>query len=130
MRFHYHRLPMPFSILIRKFLPIWSTLLALLFPVVFFAAQSSSNDGDWWQKSSAAAQEGFILGYGDCYADPEGTRVHVIGDEGDVRIAVSTYYQSHASERHRPVAKVLEDVWSGHNPHAGCTACACRGRVV
>jgi hypothetical protein len=93
---------------------VWIGVASFLASLLLFAAQSSTPDGDWWQKSSAAEQEGFILGFGDCYADAEGTRVRVISDDSDVRIAVSTYYQSHASERHRPAARVLKDIWSGH----------------
>lgn len=98
----------------RKRLHSWFWLVTLFFPSLLVGAQSSTSDGDWWQKSSAAEQEGFILGYGDCYADPEGTRVRFVSEDSEVRIAMSTYYQSHASERHRPAAKVLKDVWSGH----------------
>lgn len=89
-------------------------LIPFLLTLFLFGAQVGSYDGDWWQKSTAAEQEGFILGFGDCYADPDGVHIRVVADEGDVRIAVSTYYQSHASERHRPTAKVLKDLWNGH----------------
>jgi hypothetical protein len=89
-------------------------LCSLLSPALLLGAQSATPDGDWWQKSSAAEQEGFILGYGECYASADSTRVREISDEADIRIAVSTYYQSHAAERHRPTAKVLQVVWSGH----------------
>jgi hypothetical protein len=99
---------------IHNLFPVWLLLAILLSPNLLLGAQSATPDGDWWQKSSAAEQEGFILGYGECYASADSTRVREISDEADIRIAVSTYYQSHASERHRPTAKVLQDVWSGH----------------
>jgi hypothetical protein len=105
---------MAFSSCFRKHLPGWLCMAVLLFPRILVGAQTTSYDGDWWQKSTAAEQEGFILGYGDCYADPEGSRVRGATDEVEVRFAVSTYYQGHASERHRPASKVLKDVWSGH----------------
>lgn len=80
-------------------------------PVV---SQEAGYDGVWWQKSTAAEQEGFILGYGECYADSDGYRVRVMADDANVRIAMSTYYQSHQSQRERPAARVLRDVWGGH----------------
>jgi hypothetical protein len=78
--------------------------------------QEASYDGVWWMKSSANQQDGFILGYGECYADSDGYRVRVMADDANVRIAMSTYYQGHQSQRARPVARVLRDVWGGHIP--------------
>jgi hypothetical protein len=77
-------------------------------------AQSKPFDGDWWMASTAAEQEGFILGYGDCFADPDSMRVRMLMDDATLRIAISDYYQSHAAQRARPAAEVLKDIWSGH----------------
>lgn len=82
-------------------------------------AQSKTFDGDWWLAGTGAEQEGFILGYGDCFADPDSLRVRMLMDDSTLRIAVSDYYQGHAAQRSRPAAEVLKDIWSGHIPVTG-----------
>lgn len=82
-------------------------------------AQTRALDGIWWLASTAAEQEGFTLGYGDCYADPAALRVHMLTDDATLRIAVSDYFQSHEAKRARPVAEVLKDIWSGRLPVRG-----------
>jgi len=77
-------------------------------------AQNQPYDGVWWQMRTAPEQEGFIFGFGDCYADPAGRRIRMLVDDADIRIAVSTYYQGHQKSRTRPVAQVLKDIWAGH----------------
>jgi len=91
----------------------WLSFLLLLSSCQV-SAQSTSYDGVWWQLRTAAEQEGFILGYGDCYADPAGQKIRMLLDDADIRIAVSTYYQGHQKFRTRPVAQVLKDIWAGH----------------
>jgi hypothetical protein len=78
------------------------------------SAQSNAYDGVWWQLRTAPEQEGFIFGYGDCYADPAGQKIRMLVDDATLRIAVSTYYQGHQKFRTRPVAQVLKDIWAGH----------------
>jgi|SRR5215469_3418524 len=82
-------------------------------------AQAKSFDGIWWLAGTAAEQEGFTLGYGDCYADPSALRVRMLTDDATLRIAVSDYFQSHEARRTRPVAEVLKDIWGGHLPVRG-----------
>ena len=82
-------------------------------------AQTKSFDGIWWLASTAAEQEGFTLGYGDCWADPSALRVHMLTDDATLRIAVSDYFQSHEAKRNRPVPEVLKEIWSGHIPVRG-----------
>jgi hypothetical protein len=86
---------------------------------VLLRAQTKSFAGDWWLASTGGEQEGFILGYGDCFADPDSLRVHMLMDDGTLRIAISDYYQGHAAQRARPTAEVLKDIWSGHIPVRG-----------
>ncbi len=78
------------------------------------SAQSNVYDGGWWQMRTAPEQEGFIFGFGDCYADPAGQKIRILLDDGEIRIAMGTYYQGHERLRTRPVAQVLKDIWSGH----------------
>jgi hypothetical protein len=78
------------------------------------SAQNQSFDGVWWQMRTAPEQEGFIFGYGDCYADSAGQKIRMVVDDATMRIAVSTYYQGHQNTRTRPVAQVLKDIWAGH----------------
>ena len=82
-------------------------------------AQGSHLDGVWWLLSTAAEQEGFTLGYGDCWADPDVQRVRMLTDDATLRIAVSDYYQGHTAQRSRPVGEVLKDMWSGHYKMTG-----------
>jgi hypothetical protein len=91
-------------------------LTSLLLIPCSLAAQSKSYDGVWWQLRTSAEQEGFIFGYGDCYADPAGQKIRMSLDDADMRIAVGTFYQSHEKLRTRPVAEVLKDIWAGHTP--------------
>jgi hypothetical protein len=77
-------------------------------------AQSKSYDGIWWQSRTSPELEGFIFGYGDCYADPAGQRIRMSLDDADTRLAVSIFYQSHQKNLSRPAAHVLKDVWDGH----------------
>ncbi len=93
-------------------------LLLLVSPLL--RAQSNAYDGAWWQLRNAAEQEGFIFGFGECYADPAGQRIRMLLDDAEMRIAVSTYYQGHQKLHTRPVAQVLKDIWAGHIsvPHA------------
>lgn len=77
-------------------------------------AQSKSYDGIWWQSRTSPELEGFIFGYGDCYADPAGQRIRMSLDDADTRLAVSIFYQSHQKNLSRPAAHVLKDVWAGH----------------
>ena len=74
----------------------------------------STYDGGWWQMRTAPEQEGFIFGFGDCYADPAGQKIRILLDDAEIRIAMGTYYQGHERLRTRPVAQVLKDIWSGH----------------
>jgi len=78
------------------------------------SAQNSSYDGAWWQLRSAPEQEGFIFGFGDCYADPGGQKIRILLDDSEIRIAMGTYFQGHERLHTRPVAQVLKDIWSGH----------------
>jgi hypothetical protein len=78
------------------------------------SAQSNVYDGGWWQMRTAPEQEGFIFGFGDCYADPAGQKIRILLDDAEIRIAMGTYYQGHERLRTRPVAQVLKDIWSGH----------------
>lgn len=78
------------------------------------AALSKTYDGDWWDSLSSAEQEGFIFGYGDCYADSADQRVRISIDDANMRIAVGVFYQAHQKLRTRPVPLVLRDIWSGH----------------
>jgi len=87
----------------------------LLVPGALFA-QSKSYDGIWWQSRTSPELEGFIFGYGDCYADPAGQRIRMSLDDADTRLAVSVFYQSHQKNLSRPAAHVLKDVWAGHIP--------------
>jgi hypothetical protein len=98
--------------------PRFSRFRLLAFALTFLAgvgtAQEKTFDGVWWQASTAAEQDGFILGYGDCYTDSQWDRVRVIADDANVRLAISTFYAGHQSQRTRPASRVLRDVWSGH----------------
>jgi len=87
---------------------------SLLFAPYSFPAQTRSYDGDWWQQRSSPELEGFIFGYGDCYADPAGQKIRMSLDDADTRIAVGIFYQGHQKLRTRPVADVLKDIWAGH----------------
>lgn len=78
------------------------------------SAQNNSYDGAWWQLRSAPEQEGFIFGFGDCYADPAGQKIRILLDDSEIRIAMGTYFQGHEKLHTRPVAQVLKDIWSGH----------------
>jgi hypothetical protein len=89
---------------------------SLLFTPYSFPAQSRSYDGDWWQQRTSPELEGFIFGYGDCYADPAGQKIRMSLDDADIRIAVGIFYQGHQKLRTRPVADVLKDIWAGHIP--------------
>jgi hypothetical protein len=80
------------------------------------SAQNNSYDGAWWQLRSAPEQEGFIFGFGDCYADPAGQKIRILLDDSEIRIAMGTYFQGHEKLHTRPVAQVLKDIWSGHIP--------------
>ena len=93
-----------------------STVIAaiVLFLNVKLPAQSKSYDGVWWQMRTASEQEGFIFGYGDCYAASPDQRVRVSLDDQNLQIAVGVFYQAHQSQRTRPVAQVLRDIWAGH----------------
>jgi len=82
-------------------------------------AQANHFDGVWWLASTASEQEGFTLGYGDCFTSPDSLRVRMLTDDPTLRIAVSDYYQSHAAQRTRPVAEILKEVWSGRIPVRG-----------
>lgn len=88
-------------------------IAAVMLPTLV-CAQSKSYDGIWWQTRTSAEQEGFIYGYGDCYADPAGQRIRMSLDDADTRLAVGIYYQSHQKNLSRPAAHVLKDVWTGH----------------
>jgi len=77
-------------------------------------AQSKSYDGIWWQSRTSPELEGFIFGYGDCYADPAGQRIRISLDDADTSLAVSIFYQSHQKNLSRPAAHVLKDIWAGH----------------
>jgi hypothetical protein len=91
-------------------------LTSLLLAPCRLPAQSRSYDGVWWQLRTSAEQEGFIFGYGDCYADPAGQKIRMSLDDANMRIAVGIFYQSHEKLRTRPVAEVLKDIWAGHVP--------------
>ena len=78
------------------------------------SGQSNVYDGMWWQMRTAAEQEGFIFGFGDCYADPGGQKIRMLLDDSEVRIAMGTYFQGNEKLRTRPVAQVLKGIWSGH----------------
>jgi len=78
------------------------------------SAQNNSYDGAWWQLRTAPEQEGFIFGFGDCYADPGGQKIRILLDDSEIRIAMGTYFQGHEKLHTRPVAQVLKDIWSGH----------------
>jgi len=99
--------------------PALSCALFLLLPLNSLHAQGQAYDGVWWQMRTASEQEGFIFGFGDCYADPGGQRIRMLIDDADMRIAVSTYYQGHQKSRARPVGQVLKDIWSGHTSVPG-----------
>src|SRR3974377_1760589 len=98
---------------------------AVFWPVFFASschllpAQVRNFDGVLWMASSAAEQEGFLLGYGDCWADPDVQRVRMLTDDATLRIAVSDYYQGHAAQRARPAGEVLKDMWSGRYKMTG-----------
>ena len=77
-------------------------------------AQSKSYDGVWWQLRTSPEQEGFIFGYGACYASAPDQKVRVSIDDANMRIAVGVFYQAHQSQRTRPVGHVLQDIWAGH----------------
>jgi hypothetical protein len=87
---------------------------ALTFLAAISTAQDKTFDGVWWQASPATEQNGFILGYGDCYTSREADQVRVIAEDADVRVAISTFYAGHQNQRARPASRVLRDVWSGH----------------
>src|SRR5215831_8578326 len=86
----------------------------LLFLPTSLSAQKKSYDGDWWRKRTSPEQEGFILGYGDCYADAAGQKVSVNIVNANMRIAVAVSYQGHENQRTQHVAQVLEDIWVAH----------------
>jgi hypothetical protein len=97
---------------------VFGTSALLIVVIVGFVhtlrAQGKAFDGDWWMASTAAEQEGFVLGYGDCFADPDSLRVHMLMDDAALRTAISDYYQSHAAQHGRPAPEVLKEIWSGH----------------
>lgn len=100
--------------LLRHFSRQVAGFLLLLSFSPLLRAQSNPYDGVWWQLRTTAEQEGFIFGFGECYADPAGQKIRMLSDDAEMRIAVSTYYQGNQKLRTRPVAQVLKDIWAGH----------------